>query len=36
MGVIGGNKEIITEGLHYYMDPGNREAVQDRDWETLL
>ena len=26
MGVIGGNKEIITEGLHYYMDPGNKEA----------
>lgn len=26
MGVIGGNKSIITEGLHYYMDPGNKDA----------
>ena len=26
MGVIGGNKSIITEGLHYYMDPGNSDA----------
>ena len=26
MGVIGGNKEVITEGLHYYMDPGNKDA----------
>lgn len=26
MGVIGGNKQIITEGLHYYMDPGNSDA----------
>jgi len=26
MGVIGGSKSIITEGLHYYMDPGNSDA----------
>ena len=26
MGAIGGNKSIITEGLHYYMDPGNKDA----------
>ena len=26
MGVRGGNKSVITEGLHYYMDPGNKDA----------
>ena len=26
MGVIGGQKLIITEKLHYYMDPGNSDA----------
>jgi hypothetical protein len=26
VGAIGGNKSIITEGLHYYMDPGNKDA----------
>ncbi len=26
MGVTGGTKSIITEGLHYYMDPGNSDT----------